>query len=223
VRATEGYTSRFNDARRDIAPLYSLVVATEPLDATFFARVGLSERETFCDERHLIIYGQRTADDRLVFGGRGAPYHFGSRVDPGFDEDPRVFAKLAETLEELFGPLPGGLTHRWGGPLGVARDFAPFARLDRQSGMAAAGGYVGDGVVLSHVAGATLADLIAGEETERTSLPFVGHRSRRWEPEPLRWLGINGGLFAAGLADRREAATGRESRAAGVIERLRGG
>jgi glycine/D-amino acid oxidase-like deaminating enzyme len=223
VRATEGYTPRLPGAHRDVAPLYSLVVATEPLDATFFARVGLSERETFCDERHLIIYGQRTADDRLVFGGRGAPYHFGSRVDPGFDEDPRVFAKLAETLEELFGPLPGGLTHRWGGPLGVARDFAPFARLDRQSGMAAAGGYVGDGVVLSHVAGATLADLIAGEETERTSLPFVGHRSRRWEPEPLRWLGINGGLFAAGLADRREAATGRESRAAGVIERLRGG
>jgi hypothetical protein len=89
--------------------------------------------------------------------------------------------------------------------------------------MAAAGGYVGDGVVLSYVAGRTLADLIAGEATERTSLPFVGHRSRTWEPEPLRWLGINGGLYAAGLADRREAATGRASRAAGVVARLRGG
>jgi glycine/D-amino acid oxidase-like deaminating enzyme len=223
VRATEGYTPRLPHARRDVAPLYSLVVATEPLGATFFARVGLKERETFCDDRHLIIYGQRTADDRLVFGGRGAPYHFGSRTDPGFDEDPRVFARLQETLDELFGPLPGGLTHRWGGPLGVARDFAPFARLDRATGLAAAGGYVGDGVVLSFVAGRTLADLIAGEATERTSLPFVGHRSRSWEPEPLRWLGINGGLYAAGLADRREAATGRASRAAGVVERLRGG
>jgi glycine/D-amino acid oxidase-like deaminating enzyme len=223
VRATEGYTPRLPDAHRDVAPLYSLVVATEPLDATFFARVGLADRETFCDGRHLIIYGQRTADDRLVFGGRGAPYHFGSRTDASFDEDPRVFAKLAETLEELFGPLPGGLTHRWGGPLGVARDFAPFARLDRATGLAQAGGYVGDGVVLSHVAGRTIADLIAGEATERTSLPFVGHRSRRWEPEPLRWLGINGGLFAAGLADRREAQTGHESRASVLLDRLRGG
>ncbi len=223
VRATEGFTPRLRDARRDVAPLYSLVVATEPLDATFFARVGLKDRETFCDDRHLIIYGQRTADDRLVFGGRGAPYHFGSRTDPGFDEDPRVFSKLAETLDELFGPLPGGLTHRWGGPLGVARDFAPFARLDRATGLAAAGGYVGDGVVLSHLAGRAVADLICGEATERTALPFVGHRSRPWEPEPLRWLGINGGLYAAGLADRREAATGRESRASTVVARLRGG
>jgi len=134
-----------------------------------------------------------------------------------------VFDKLTATLAELFGPLPVGLTHRWGGPLGVARDFAPYARFDRASGLAAAGGYVGDGVVLSHVAGLTLADLIAGEATERTALPFVGHRSRRWEPEPLRWLGINGGLLAAGLADRRETATGRPSRAAEVIDRLRGG
>jgi glycine/D-amino acid oxidase-like deaminating enzyme len=223
VRATEGYTSQLRGARRDVAPLYSLVVATEPLPATFFAHVGLAERETFCDDRHLIIYGQRTADDRLVFGGRGAPYHFGSRVEPRFDAEPKVFDRLAVTLDELFGPLPGGLTHRWGGPLGVARDFAPYARFDRASGLAAAGGYVGDGVVLSHVAGLTLADLITGQATERTSLPFVGHRARRWEPEPLRWLGINGGLLAAAVADRHEAATGRPSRAARVIERLRGG
>jgi glycine/D-amino acid oxidase-like deaminating enzyme len=223
VRATEGYTPRLPDARREIAPLYSLVVATEPLPPAFFARVGLAERETFGDGRHLIIYGQRTADDRLVFGGRGAPYHFGSRIDPRFDTDPTVFDRLAATLDELFGPLPGTLTHRWGGPLGVARDFAPYARLDRSSGVAAAGGYVGDGVVLSHVAGLALADLIAGEATERTGLPFVGHRARTWEPEPLRWLGINGGLLAAGLADRREAVTGRPSRVARIVEALRGG
>lgn len=223
VRATEGFTSGFADARRDVAPLYSLVVATEPLEASFYARIGLSHRETFCDDRHLIIYGQRTADDRLVFGGRGAPYHFGSKVDPSFDHEPAVFERLAATLDELFGAIPGRLTHRWGGPLGVARDFAPYARLDRVAGVAAAGGYVGDGVVLSHVAGLALADLIAGEATERTTLPFVGHRARRWEPEPLRWLGINGGLLAAGLADRHEARTGRSSRAARVVDRLRGG
>ena len=223
VRATEGYTARFRDERRTVAPLYSLVVATEPLDAAFFARVGLAERETFCDDRHLIIYGQRTADDRLVFGGRGAPYHFGSRIESRFDHEPKVFDKLTATLGELFGEVPGEIIHRWGGPLGVTRDFAPYARLDRTTGLAAAGGYVGDGVVLSHVAGLALADLVAGEATERTSLPFVGHASRRWEPEPLRWLGINGGLVAAGLADRAEARTGRPSRAAGVVARLRGG
>ncbi len=223
VRATEGFTAQLAHLRRRVVPLYSLVVATEPLPAAFFDRVGLAERETFCDDRHLIIYGQRTADDRLVFGGRGAPYHFGSRVAPGYDSSPSVFAKLAATLRELFGDLGGAITHRWGGPIGVPRDFAPAVRFDRATGMASAGGYVGDGVVLSHLAARTLADLIVGADTDRTSLPFVGHRSRAWEPEPLRWLGINGGLLAAGLADRTETRTGRPSRLARVVDRLHGG
>jgi glycine/D-amino acid oxidase-like deaminating enzyme len=222
VRATEGYTARFPDARRSVVPLYSLVVSTEPLPAAFFDRVGLSHRETFSDARHLIIYGQRTADDRIVFGGRGAPYHFGSRVDPRFDTEPDVFAKLEATLHELFGEIPGDIPFRWGGPLGATRDFSPYVRFDHQLGLAVAGGYVGDGVVMSHVAGRTIADLVTGAESERTSLAFVGHTSKDWEPEPLRWLGINAGLLAADLADRREATTGRPSAFARVLDRLHG-
>jgi glycine/D-amino acid oxidase-like deaminating enzyme len=222
VRATEGYTPRLRDARRAIAPLYSLIIATEPLPEAFYDRIGLAQRETFCDGRHLIIYGQRTADDRLVFGGRGAPYHLGSRTDPRFDDEPAVFRRLHATLEELFGTVPGAITHRWGGPLGVARDLAPYARFDATTGLAAAGGYVGDGVVLSRLAGLAVADLVQGAATSHTVLPFVGHRSREWEPEPLRWLGINGGLLAAAWADRAEARTGRPSRAAGVLDRLLG-
>ena len=111
---------------------------------------------------------------------------------------------------------------RWGGPLGATRDFSPFVRLDRERGVAVAGGYVGDGVVMSHVAGRTLAELISSKTTQRTSLPFVGHTPRNWEPEPLRWLGINAGLLAADLADRREASTGRISGFARVLDRLQG-
>jgi glycine/D-amino acid oxidase-like deaminating enzyme len=222
VRATEGYTPSLPDARRALVPLYSLVVATDPLPASFFDRVGLAHRETFCDGRHLIIYGQRTADDRLVFGGRGAPYHFGSRVDARFDLEPDVFAKLEETLVELFGEIPADVPFHWGGPLGATRDFSPFVRLERERGIAVAGGYVGDGVVLSHLAGRTLAELISGSATARTSLPFVGNATRDWEPEPLRWLGINAGLLAADLADRREASTGRASGFARLLDRLHG-
>jgi glycine/D-amino acid oxidase-like deaminating enzyme len=220
VRATEGFTPALRATRRDVVPLYSLMVATEPLPASFFARVGLAERETFCDGRHLIIYGQRTADDRLAFGGRGAPYHLGSRVRPRFDQAPKVFEKLEATLGELFGELGGDVTHRWGGPLGMARDRLPFVRFDRGAGMAAAGGYVGDGVVMSFVAGRALAALVAGDDEAVAGLPFVGHRARPWEPEPLRWLGINGALRAADVADAREASTGSASRASGVLERL---
>ncbi len=175
----------------------------------------------FSDHRNVIIYGQRTADGRLAFGGRGAPYHFGSRVRPEFDREPAVFAKLRRVLVELFPVLEGvRVTHTWGGPLGVPRDWCASVGLDRSTGLAWGGGYVGDGVGTSNLAGRTLADLITGRDGEIVRLPWVGHRSRRWEPEPLRWIGVNGALRLALWADRSEERSGRPSRAAAALGRL---
>ncbi|WP_250008124.1 FAD-binding oxidoreductase [Actinoplanes sp. M2I2] len=201
VRALEGYTAQLAGHRRALAPVYSLMIATEPLPASTWERIGLGRRETFTDERHMIIYGQRTADDRLAFGGRGAPYHFGSRIEPSYDQVPEVFDSLSHTLAEMFRIRPA-IAYRWGGPLGIPRDWMPSVGL--RDGVAWAGGYVGDGVAAANLAGRTLADLIAGHETARTTLPWVGHRSRRWEPEPLRWLGINAALRATTLRDALE-------------------
>ena len=207
VRATEGYTPRLPGLRRAVAPVYSLMIATPPLPPSFWDRAGLAHRETFMDGRRVIIYGQRTADDRLAFGGRGAPYHFSSRIRPSFDRDPRVFAALRRSLVELFPDQADLLTidRAWGGPLGIPRDWHPSVGLDRARGLAWAGGYVGDGVATTNLAGRTLADLIRGVESDLTRLPWVGHRSRRWEPEPLRWLGANAMLRLAALADAQEA------------------
>lgn len=199
VRALEGYTATLPGHRRLLAPVYSLMIATEPLPAADWARIGLARRETFADERHLIIYGQRTADDRLAFGGRGAPYHYGSRVDPAFDRAPGVFDALRRTLTEMFGIDPP-IAYRWGGPLAIPRDWMPSVGL--RDGLGWGGGYVGDGVAAANLAGRTLADLILKRRTERTRLPWVGHRSRRWEPEPVRWLGINAALRGTALRDR---------------------
>lgn len=223
LRATEGYTRTLAGLRRAIAPVYSLMIATPPLDESTWQAIGLRDRETFHDGRHLIIYGQRTADGRLAFGGRGAPYHYASRIAPEQDVDARVHAELARTLAELF-PVLGDVpvTHAWGGPLGIARDWWPSVRFDPRSGLGSAGGYVGDGVTTSFLAGRTLADLVLGRATDRTTLPWVGHASRAWEPEPLRWLGINMGLQAMGLADRSEARTGRPSRVATMASRVMG-
>jgi len=223
VVATEGYTPALPGRRRSVVPVYSLIIATEPLPESAWESIGLRRRETFTDHRHLIIYGQRTADDRLVFGGRGAPYHFGSRVRPEFDRDERVFASLHATLLDLFPHLRGTrVTHAWGGPLAIPRDWMASVDLDRRTGLARAGGYVGDGVSTTNLAGRTLADLILGRSSDLTRLPWVGHRSRRWEPEPFRWLGINAGLRAMALADREEAITGRPSRIARLAAPLLG-
>jgi glycine/D-amino acid oxidase-like deaminating enzyme len=127
VRATEGYSPALPGLHRAIAPVFSLMIATEPLGSSQWDQIGLARRETFSDFRNVIIYGQRTADDRLAFGGRGAPYHFGSRVRPEFDREPAVFAKLERVLAELFPVIAGaGVTHRWGGP---ARHPARLVRL----------------------------------------------------------------------------------------------
>ncbi|HKD98860.1 MAG TPA: FAD-binding oxidoreductase [Micromonosporaceae bacterium] len=223
VRATEGYTARLPRMRRTVAPVYSLMVATEPQPADFWDEVGLAQRETFSDYRHLIIYGQRTADDRLAFGGRGAPYHFGSKIKPAFDRDARVFAELRRVLAELFprlGDVP--VTASWGGPLGIPRDWSASVGIDRSTGFAWGGGYVGDGVATTNLAGRTLADLILERDTDLTRLPWVNHRSPRWEPEPLRWLGVNAGLWAMSGADPVETRTGRPSRRAALFNRLLG-
>jgi glycine/D-amino acid oxidase-like deaminating enzyme len=223
LRATEGYTPGLPGHRRDVVPVYSLVIATAPLSPRTWERIGLARRETFTDHRHLIIYGQRTADDRLVFGGRGAPYHLGSRVRPAFDRDDRVFAGLRAALVELF-PVLGDvtITHAWGGPLGVARDWCASVGLDPVSRVGWAGGYVGDGVSTTNLAGRTLRDLVLERDTDLTRLPWVGHRSPRWEPEPLRWLGINAGLRAMTWADTEERLTGRPSLLARAVAPLLG-
>ncbi|GAA4359538.1 NAD(P)/FAD-dependent oxidoreductase [Angustibacter luteus] len=223
LRATEAWTPALHGHRREVVPVYSLIIATEPLPPDFWDTAGLARGETFSEHRHVIVYGQRTADDRLVFGGRGAPYHYGSSIRPHFDQEPAVFAALQSALVDLFPAVEGAeITHRWGGPLGIARDWHASVGYDPASGLGAAGGYVGDGVSTTNLAGRTLADLVTGTESELTRLPWVGHRSRRWEPEPLRWLGVNAGLRLAQMADAEEARTGRPARLGRVLDALTG-
>lgn len=224
IRGTEGFTTDLKRFRRSVIPIYSLMVATEPLPPEVWEEIGLRRRETFTDNRHLRIYGQRTTDGRLAFGGRGAPYHYGSRVRPDFDIDDTVHASLRRTLLELFPALRDArFTHRWGGPLAIARDWLPSVGIDRGNGFAWAGGYVGQGVALSNLAGQTLAQLVTGDSDDAlTALPWVQHRSPQWEPEPLRWLGINTGIRIMASADATEATTGKPARRASVVGRFTG-
>jgi glycine/D-amino acid oxidase-like deaminating enzyme len=221
LRATEAWTARLPGHRRTVAPVYSLVVATAPLPPSIWDQIGLADAETFSEHRHVIVYGQRSMDDRIVFGGRGAPYHYGSGIKAGFDSDATVFTTLRRSLTQLIPATEGvEFTHAWGGPLGIARDWHPSVGYDRATGVGHAGGYVGDGVALSNLAGRTLADLVTTRDSALTHLPWVQHRSRRWEPEPLRWLGVNAGLQLATLADREEHLTGRPALLGGVLSAL---
>lgn len=219
VLATEGYTATLPATHRRILPLYSLMIATEPLTAEAWDEIGLERGQTFTDYRHLLVYGQRTADDRIAFGGRGARYHWGSAIRAEYDRVPRVFEHLRRALGDLF-PVTRqvAVTHRWGGPLGVPRDWHASVGYDPVTRIGRAGGYVGDGLSTTNLAGRTLADLVTGADTELTRLPWVGHRSPDWEPEPWRFLGANAGMLAMAAADAEERVTGRGS----IVARLMG-
>lgn len=223
VVATEGYGATLRATRRRVLPLYSLMIATEPLPDATWQELGLEHGHTFTDYRHLLVYGQRTADNRFAFGGRGARYHWGSAIKPEYDRVPAVFEHLRRTLGELF-PQAGKLevSHRWGGPLGVPRDWHATASFDPKTGVAWAGGYVGDGLSTTNLAGRTLADLITGTDSELAHLPWVNHVSPPWEREPLRFVGANAGLAAMTVADAEERITGRPSLAARVMGPLTG-
>ena len=199
------------------------MVATQPLDDAVWDAMGIAHGQTFADGRHLVIYGQRTADNRIAFGGRGARYHWGSAIRSEYDRVERVFEHLVETLNDLFPQLPElEIAHAWGGPLGVPRDWHASVEYDPTTGLGSAGGYVGDGLSTTNLAGRTLADLVTSRDTELTRLPWVGHRSPSWEREPLRFMGANAGLVAMTAADAEERLTGRPSLIARAMSGLIG-
>jgi glycine/D-amino acid oxidase-like deaminating enzyme len=219
VRATEGFTPNLPGDRRSVVPIYSMMIASEPQSEGFWGDAGFSRYETFSDARQNIIYAQRTADDRIAFGGRGAPYHFGSSVEQRFDAHRRTFRALETTLRELFPTLSGAITHRWGGPLAMPRDHEPSVVIDHRAGLIKVGGYTGDGVVLSHVCARVIADALGAPDVdgEFASLAFVHHESPKWEYEPLRWIGAK---TAQSLANRIDRADARNASAPSAERRL---
>ena len=212
IRATEGYTDSLASHKRRLLPLYSMMVATEPLPQGIWDEIGLRERETFDDLRRVTIYGQRTADGRLAFGGREG-YLFGSKRKPFITPEEARFDGLEASLRQMFPVLEGSaFSHRWGGLMGVPTSWRPSVSFDRAAGFGTAGGYVGEGVGASNLAGRIMADLVLARDTDVTHLPWVDDACERWPHEPLRWLGAKAMTLLGNQADRVELSQGRPSK-----------
>ncbi|WP_422743829.1 NAD(P)/FAD-dependent oxidoreductase [Mycobacterium sp. WMMD1722] len=206
LRATEGFTAALPGLRRRWLPMNSSMIATEPIPEHLWREIGWAGRETVGDTAHGFFYAQRTLDDRIAIGGRSVPYRFASRTDDDGRVPRRTIGALSEVLHALLPQIRHiPIAHAWCGVLAVPRDWESTVALDPATGLGWAGGYVGHGVTATNLAGRTLADLVLDRRTDLTGLPWVGHRSRSWEPEPLRWLGVRGLYVAYKLADRHEA------------------
>lgn len=196
VPAVEGYAASLPPLGRYQLPVQSLLVATEPLSASTWAGIGLERGQAFSENSRQVTYGQRTTDDRLVFGARGG-YQFGGKLRENFQLNAAEVGLRRYLFGELFPQLRDvEISHAWGGNLGMARHFQPHMLCDRQQGIALSGGYGGEGVGASNLGGRTLADLILQRDTPLTRQPWVLGNSpitslSSWEPEPCRWLGYN--------------------------------
>ncbi|POF43696.1 FAD-dependent oxidoreductase [Pseudomonas laurylsulfativorans] len=196
VPAVEGYSVTLPPLGRYQMPVQSLIVATEPLSAATWDEIGLSRGQAFSEASRQVTYGQRTADNRLIFGARGG-YQFAGKLRHDFDLTTDEKELRRYLFGELFPQLKNvQITHSWGGNLGMSRHFKPHMLCDRVNGIALSGGYGGEGVGASNLGGRTLADLILGRDTDLVRQPWVIPQRgldalRAWEPEPIRWLGYN--------------------------------
>ena len=189
VLAGEVYLTRFSQLHRALLPAYSLISLTEPLTSEQWSQIGWQGGESVSSTRNTVVYLTRTSDGRILFGSRGAPYAFGSKISDEQDTHDATVKMIHRSLEEWFPSLTGiRFTHAWGGPVGMPRDWMPAVRFDEGARTGSIMGYTGQGVSTSYLAGRLLAGLIAKTKTGLEELPLARRRSPNWEIEPLRWL-----------------------------------
>jgi glycine/D-amino acid oxidase-like deaminating enzyme len=221
VLCGEAYLTRLKQLHRQLIPIYSLMTLTEPLSAADWAEIGWRNRECVDSCRLTIEYMAKTAEGRILFGGRGAPYHFGSKIDDDYDRHEPTIRMFQDNVRKWFPRLKDvRFTHAWGGPLGCSRDFMPTMMCDAALGLASARGYVGNGVATTNLAGRVLADLITGAKSEIATLPCVNHRSQNWELEPFRYLGVHYIQQAYWRIDQKAERTGVAPSGKTLAERL---
>lgn len=222
VFAGEAYMTRLRRWRRRMLPVYSLVVLSEPLTDAQWEQVGWENGECLSSHSLSVDYSSRTHDGRILFGGRGARYRFGSKVAAELDHDPGIHESLRERVRRWFPPLEDvKFTHAWGGPLGVTRDWMPTFEYDPRLGFATVHGYAGQGVAPSNLAGRLMANAITDRvDSPLFELPLASHRARSWEPEPVRWLGVRFVQRGLAAADRRAERSGRPPTGRSLPERL---
>ncbi len=221
VLAGESWLSRFPQLRRKVMPVYSLITLTEPLSTAEWQAIGWEAREGLSSATNMVKYLTHTNDGRILFGGRGAPYHFGSKIKPEYDRHAETLQMLQDDVRTWFPMLNDvAFTHSWGGPLGWPRDYVPTVSWDPAEGMAAAYGYTGTGVGPTNLFGRMLADLITGTDSDISNLAFVNRKSPSWEPEPFRYIGVRAVQRSFEQIDKKAEETGIAPNGKSLAERL---
>ncbi|MGP0221375.1 NAD(P)/FAD-dependent oxidoreductase [Paenarthrobacter sp. NCHU4564] len=200
---TEGYSGPLLGSR-SLIPINSSMIVTKPLPDEAWRHIGWNGPQCLSDSAHTFIYSQRTADGRIAIGGRGKPYRYNSGTGGAGSTAGSTVDLLSTKLRTFFPGIDFQVDHAWSGVLGVTRDWNGGVQWDQASGIGSSTGYAGHGFTAAYLGGRTLVELAFEQKTERTSLPWVGYRAPKWEPEPIRWLGVHGMYSLFGFADKWE-------------------
>jgi len=199
-------------------PVYDYALMTEPLTEAQLDAVGWRHREGLDDVTNRFHYFRLTDDNRILWGGWDAVYHFGKKVLPKYDQRPATFETLAGQFYAMFpqldGDAPEGVdggvvfSHKWGGAIDTCSRFFPFFTTGYGGKVAYTAGFTGLGVGASRFAGRVMLDLLSGGKTELTELDMVRKMPKPFPPEPAAWLGVQMMTKALIKADENEGRRG---------------
>jgi glycine/D-amino acid oxidase-like deaminating enzyme len=202
VLATNTFPSLLRRLRLLTVPVYDYALTTAPLTAEQRNAIGWRGREGLADSGNQFHYYRLTRDDRILFGGFDAVYHYASSTSPRHEHRPETFALLADHLVETFPVLEDvQFSHAWGGVIDTSTRFCAFYGRALRGRVAYAAGYTGLGVAATRFAADVVLDLLAGDDTERTRLAMVRERPVPFPPEPVRWLGVQASRWSLARAD----------------------
>ncbi|WP_445529164.1 NAD(P)/FAD-dependent oxidoreductase [Streptomyces cyslabdanicus] len=203
--ATNVFPSLVKRHRPYTIPVYDYALMTEPLTDEQLASVGWHNRQGFSDSANQFHYVRLSADNRILWGGYDAVYHYRGRVRAEHDQRPETFATLARHFFRTFPQLEGlRFTHAWGGAIDTCSRFCAFFDTSHRGRVAYVAGFTGLGVGASRFAAEVMLDLLADERTERTSLEMVRRKPLPFPPEPIRWAGVQATRWSLARADENE-------------------
>ena len=203
--ATNAFPSLLKRYRLHTVPVYDYVLMTEPLTDAQLASIGWPNRQGAADSANQFHYYRLSADNRILWGGYDAVYHYGGRIRRGYDDRTESYRRLARHFFTTFPQLEGvRFSHRWAGVIDTSTRFCAFYGRARQGRVAYSAGFTGLGVGASRFAANVMLDHLAGEETERTQLAMVRELPLPFPPEPAASAGVAAMKRALDHADHNE-------------------
>ncbi|MEP6667331.1 MAG: FAD-binding oxidoreductase [Nocardioidaceae bacterium] len=202
---TNAFPSLLRRVRPYVVPVYDYALVTEPLSATHVDAIGWRNRQGLGDHANQFHYYRLTPDNRILFGGYDAIYHFRRAIRPELDQRPETFQLLADHFFTTFPQLAGlRFTHAWGGAIDLCSRFCPFFGTAYGGRVAYATGYTGLGVGATRFGAQVMLDLLSGEETERTNTAMVQSKPLPFPPEPFAYAGVQLTRRSIAKADRNQ-------------------